>query len=66
MSIEVNGRKVDWVEHETDSQLLKRMRYIFPLVVVKINDKVVPKKDFSNVIVPDNSKVAVIHMISGG
>lgn len=66
MSIEVNGRKVDWVENETVSQLLKRMRYIFPLVVVKINDKVVPKKDFSNVIVPDNSKVAVIHMISGG
>ena len=66
MSIEVNGRKVDWVEYETVSQLLKRMRYIFPLVVVKINDKIVPKKDFSNVIVPDNSKVAVIHMISGG
>ncbi len=66
MSIEVNGRKVDRVENETVSQLLKRMRYIFPLVVVKINDKVVPKKDFSNVIVPDNSKVAVIHMISGG
>lgn len=66
MSIEVNGRKVGWVENETVSQLLKRMRYIFPLVVVKINDKVVPKKDFSNVIVPDNSKVAVIHMISGG
>jgi thiamine biosynthesis protein ThiS len=66
VSIEVNGRKVDWVENETVSQLLKRMRYIFPLVVVKINDKVVPKKDFSNVIVPDNSKVAVIHMISGG
>ena len=66
MSIEVNGRKVDWVENETVSQLLKRMRYIFPLVVVKINDKVVPRKDFSSVIVPNNSKVAVIHMISGG
>ena len=66
MSIEVNGRKVDWIKNETVSQLLKRMRYIFPLVVVKIDEKVVPKKDFSNVIVPDNSKVAVIHMISGG
>ena len=66
VSIEVNGRKVDWMENENVSQLLKRMRYVFPLVVVKINDKVVPKKDFSNVIIPDNSKVAVIHMISGG
>jgi len=66
VSIEVNGKKVDWVENETVTQLLKRMRYIFPLVVVKIDDKVVLKKDFSEVAVPDNSKVAVIHMISGG
>jgi len=66
VSIKVNGKKVDWVENETVTQLLKRMRYIFPLVVVKIDDKVVLKKDFSEVFVPDNSKVAVIHMISGG
>ncbi len=66
MSIEVNGKKVDWVENETVTQLLKRMRYIFPLVVVKIDNKVVLKKDFSEVVVPDDSKVSVIHMISGG
>lgn len=64
--IEVNGKKVDWVEGETISQLLKRMRYIFPLVVVKINEKIIPKKDFSDTIFPDNSKIAIIHMISGG
>jgi len=64
--IEVNGKKVEWLENETVSELLKRMRYVFPLVVVKINDKVVPKNDFSKVVVPDKSRVAVIHMISGG
>lgn len=64
--IEVNSRKVDWAENESVSELLKRMRYVFPLVVVKINDKLVPRKDFSTVIVPDNSQIAVIHMISGG
>lgn len=66
MSIEVNGRKVDWVEKETIKNLLKRMRYTFPLVVVKINDKVIPRSEFSEVLVPDNSNIAVIHMISGG
>ena len=64
--IEVNGKKTDWVENETIKDLLKRMKYTFPLVVVKINDKVVPRKDFSEVIIPDDSKIAVIHMISGG
>ena len=66
MSLEVNGRTVDWVENETVKQLLKRVKYTFPLVVVKINDKVIPRKDFSESIVPDNSKIAVIHMIGGG
>lgn len=66
MSIEVNGRNVEWVKNETVEALLRRMKYTFPLVVVKINDKVVPKEDFSKAVVPDNSKIAVIHMISGG
>ena len=66
MSIEVNGKEVDWIENETVKDLLKRMRYTFPLVVVKINDNVVPRKNFSEVKIPDDSKVAVIHMISGG
>jgi thiazole synthase/sulfur carrier protein len=66
VSIEVNGRKVEWVENENILDLLKRMKYTFPLVLVKINDKVIPRKDFSEVFIPDNSKIAVIHMISGG
>ena len=66
MSIEVNGRKVEWVKNESIQDLLKRMKYTFPLVVVKINDKLIPRNDFTKVIVPDNSKIAVIHMISGG
>jgi len=59
MSIEVNGKHAEWVKNETVEQLLKRMKYTFPLVVVKINEKVILKKDFK-------SKIAVLHMISGG
>jgi thiamine biosynthesis protein ThiS len=66
MSIEVNDRIVEWVENESVKDLLKRMKYTFPLVVVKINNKLIPRTDFSEVIIPNNSKVAVIHMISGG
>jgi len=66
VSIEVNSIKVEWIEKETIKQLLKRVKYTFPLVVVKINNEVIPRKDFSKVIVLDNSKIDVIHMISGG
>jgi len=64
--IEVNGKEIVWIENENIQQLLRRMKYTFPLVVVKINDKVIPRNDFSEIIVPDKSKISVIHMISGG
>ena len=62
----VNGKNVDFVEKETVSDLLKRMKYTFPNIVVKINDQLVKRTDFSNTIVNDKSEVSVIHMISGG
>ncbi len=66
MSITVNGKSVAWVKDETVTALLKRMRYTFPLVVVKINNRVIPKKEFVTTRIPDGADVAVIHMISGG
>lgn len=66
MSIEVNGKTVDWIKNETIQELLRRMKYTFPLVIVKIDEKIVSRSDFSIVKVPNNSKIAVIHMISGG
>ena len=62
----VNGRKVDFVENETVSGLLKRLKYVFPNVVVKINGELVKKTDFADTVINDKSEVAVIHMISGG
>ncbi len=62
----VNGKNVEFIENETISKLLKRMKYVFPNVVVKINGDLVKKTDFENTIVPDKSEVSVIHMISGG
>ncbi|MEA2055935.1 MAG: sulfur carrier protein ThiS [Candidatus Thermoplasmatota archaeon] len=64
--IEVNGRDVKYVESETVKQLLKRVKFTFPLVVVKINGKLIPRNKFSDVSVSDDSKISVIHMISGG
>ncbi|MCK5396755.1 MAG: sulfur carrier protein ThiS [Thermoplasmata archaeon] len=66
MSIEVNSQPTEWVEDETIKQLLKRMNYTFPLVVVKIDGQVIPKAKYSETIIPDNSNVEVIHLISGG
>ena len=49
--IEVNGKNVDFVENETVKDLLKRMRYIFPNVVVKINGEPV---SYTHLTLPTN------------
>ena len=66
MTIEVNSRQYDWVEAENVTGLLKRMNYIFPMVVVKIDGKLVPKPDYDKTVIADGSRVEVIHLISGG
>ena len=66
MPVKVNGNGVDYVRGETVAELLERMNYNFPLVVVKVNGKVIPHERFPEAKVPDRSKVEVIHLISGG
>ncbi|MFO7619366.1 MAG: sulfur carrier protein ThiS [Thermoplasmata archaeon] len=66
MSIEVNSNTHDWVEKENITQLLKRMNYVFPMVVVKVNGVVVPKSRYGETDIPDNASIEVIHIESGG
>jgi thiamine biosynthesis protein ThiS len=66
MTIRVNKKIVEWKKNETIQHLLKRMGYVFPLVIVKINDIVIPRKDYPHVTIPDKATIEVIHMISGG
>lgn len=66
MSITVNKREVEWVKDETVQELLKRMKYSFPLVIVKINTEVVSRKKYRETRIPKDATVDVIHMISGG
>ena len=66
MSITVNGKNISYMKDESVTELLKRMRYTFPLIIVKINGKLVKKKDYKVTIIPDNADVKVVHLISGG
>jgi thiamine biosynthesis protein ThiS len=66
MSIKVNTQLINWVKEETVAGLLDRMRYTFPMVVVKIDGVVIAKSDYQSVKIPDDSMVEVIHLISGG
>lgn len=59
-NIEVNSDTI------TITQLLQIKNYTFRMLVVKINDIVVKKDDYSTATIKDGDNVQVIHLISGG
>ena len=67
MMIQVNDRfEVKWQEELTVTQLLERLKFSYPLVVVSINGVLVPKDEYATRHVPDGAQVKVLHMTAGG
>jgi len=66
MSIKVNQREMEYKEGESINRLLKRMRYMFPLVVVKLDGMIISRDMFIKTILHDGAVVEVIHLTSGG
>ncbi len=64
--IKVNGRDREWQEDLTVTLLLERCKYTFPLIMVKVNGKYIPKEKYINTLIADNDDVQVIHSIAGG
>ena len=57
------------VEHRpgmTVQDVLDALKFSFRMIVVKIDGKVVLKKDFATTEVPDDTEMQAIHLISGG
>lgn len=66
MSIEVNGDTVPYVAGETISEILQRMNYVFPMLVVVVDGKLVQETEFASSTFGDGAKIEVIHLTSGG
>jgi thiamine biosynthesis protein ThiS len=66
MSIEVNGDTVPYIEGETVTELIARMNYVFPMLVVVIDDRIIQETDFPSTQFPDGATIEIIHLTSGG
>jgi sulfur carrier protein len=65
--IRVNNRdEIAWEEGLTISALLERLRYTFPMIVVKIDGEVIPGEEYPTRTIPDEADVQVIHLVAGG
>jgi thiamine biosynthesis protein ThiS len=64
--VKVGTKSVAWYEKMTVADLLNDINDPYPYVVVRIDTKYISKSDFKKTLVPDNSEVFLIPMISGG
>jgi sulfur carrier protein len=64
--IKVNGRDKEWEEKLTVGLLLEKCKYTFPLIMVKVNGKYIPKEKYKDTAIIDGDDIQVIHSIAGG
>ena len=64
--VKVGGKNIPWHEKMTIADLLNDINDPYKYVVVRINKKYVSRPNFKKTLVPDNSEVFLIPMISGG
>jgi sulfur carrier protein ThiS len=55
-----------WRAGLTVADVLRERRFIFPLLVVSIDGRHVPREAFAATPVPDGATVVVVHLMSGG
>lgn len=64
--ITVNGKKIPFEEGLTVEDLLKRCRYTFPLIVVRVNGELVRKDAYRRFPIRDGDEIQAMHMMGGG
>ena len=66
LTVTVNGRTVSWEEGMTVQRVLEVMNYTFRMLVVKVDDRLVKRENYTSFPIPAGADVKVIHMVAGG
>jgi len=67
MKICLNHKEVSMAgESFSVRELLTVMKFTFPLIIVKINGRLIKKEDYERVFIGDGDNVEAIHLMSGG
>lgn len=68
MKITLNRQKTELPGREEISvkSLLAEKKYVFPLIVVRINGRLVRKQEYAAALIRDGDTVDAFHLTSGG
>ena len=64
--ITVNGKPTELERGLTVSALLEKLGFVWPMLVVRVNGRLVKRERYADTAVEDGDTVDVIHMMSGG
>jgi len=64
--LQVNNEPLEWHEGMTVRDILVARNYKFPLLIVTVDDALVPPQDYLHATVRDGADVKVVHLMSGG
>ena len=64
--INVNGEQSEWSPGKTVGDVIKEKNYLFPLLIARINGKLIPRNNYDSAEIPDKATVDIIHLMSGG
>ena len=63
----LNNRQFEhYVENMTIQDVIDVMKFTYPRLVVKVNGKLIQKKEYSNVFLNENDDVKIHHLLAGG
>ncbi len=64
--ISINGENVEYQGSLTVFDMLENRGFVFPLLIVRINGKLVNRNSYEKTTISDEDRIDVIHMMSGG
>ncbi|MCI5656193.1 MAG: sulfur carrier protein ThiS [Candidatus Pseudoruminococcus sp.] len=64
--MKVNGEQIQLTKATTLEEFLKEQGYNIQRIAVERNDEIVPRENFSEVILNDSDIIEVVHFMGGG
>lgn len=62
----LNNRLEEWESDFTIQDLLDKKSYSFRMLVVKIDGRLIKRENYGTAVIPQDSEVQVLHLMSGG
>lgn len=64
--MKVNGEQIQLTKATTLEEFLKEQGYNIQRIAIERNDEIVPRENFSDVILSDSDIIEVVHFMGGG